>query len=294
VAETEAPSDRRKPLLLVGLGLLGVAGYELLQKPKPVPAPIVCGPGTHLEGGICVADPPVTIPPASGYRVTAVAGLMVRAGPGTGFAVRGSLQYNQPVTIACQAMGQTIVRSAVWDHITSPIDGWVSDWYVNTPVVGGFSPGLSQCSSVPGGSGSGSGGPLPGPVPTGKAPLSSLNQLLPRMIISTGCGWGDADYIVLARRSTATASPRFGKVWIRDKYTWDGLAAPRSAIWRVTTGLLYQIADAGNVHRAIVRNYGEGWTWDAVNASVWDTDMAASPGINRGGFSVLKTAAGYC
>ena len=280
---------------MIGLGLGGFALYQLAQpKPTPAPGPLTCPTGQHLENGVCVPDgpPPPPPPPSSPYHVagTGGLGLIVRAGPSTSYARVGSLGEGQGITIACQTVGQTIMRSGIWDRLSSPIAGYVSDWYVDTPVTGGFSPGLAVCAGSP---------PPPPPglglPPTGKAALSSLGQIVARMIIATGCSWGDADYIVLARSPYATASPRFGRVWIKDKYTWDSLAVPRSAINIVTPALLLQIADAGSLRRTVVRNYGDAWVWEGginfLGQTVWDTAMQA---VNRGPFSVLKTPAGWC
>jgi Bacterial SH3 domain len=287
-------AEDRKPLLLVGLGLAAYAGVQLLQKPKPAPAPapITCPAGYHVEGAVCVQDPAPPLPsPATGYRVTATAGLIVRAGPGTQYASRGLLQYGQVVSIVCQTTGQRIINSAIWDQLSGPIAGYVSDWYVSTPNVGRYSPGLAVCG------GAGPPAPAPGPgtlPPTGRPALSSLGQIVARMVISTGCGWGDADYIVLARLPTATASPPFGRVWIRDKITWDALGIPRAAINIVTPGLLLAMADAGTLQKTVIRNYGDAWTWSGRNflgQTLWDTAMQQ---INRGPFSVLKAPAGWC
>jgi len=282
-------AESNKALLLGGLGLAGYALYQLSQKPAPPPPGLTCPPGQHLAGGVCVADalpPPDPNPlPATGYRVTATAGLIVRAGPGTGYASRGALPYGTIVTIDCQTQGERIGTSPVWDRILGPIAGYVADWWISTPNVGTYSPGLGVCPGgvaiVP-----------PGLPPTGKAALNSIGQVIARMIVSTGCGWGDADYIVLAAKSGYT--PRFGKVWIQDKYTWDGLGAPRSAINIVTPGLLSQLGSAGTVRRLTIRNYGEGWIWDGINIlgqTPWDTAMQP---VNRGPFAVLKSPAGWC
>jgi hypothetical protein len=292
-------ANDRKPFLIAGLGLAGLAGYQLLQKPKP-PAPLTCPAGYHVEGAVCVPDaappPPPPPPVTTGYHVerTGGLGLLVRAGPGTNYASRGALRDGTVVAIACQTTGTNVRGSSIWDQISGPIAGYVSDYYISTPVYGNYSPGLARCSGAP---------PIPpappppppGLPPTGKPALTQLSQIVARMVISTGCSWNDADYIVLGRRATATASPRFAKVWIRDKFTWDGLQAPRSAINVVSRGLLYQLGDAGSIRRAIIRNYGEGWIWDAGSCpDCWDTAEAHSPGINRGPISILKTPAGWC
>ena len=49
--------------------------------------------------------------------------------------------------IVCQTKSGSFVNgtSDVWDLLSN--NTWVSDYYTNTPVVGNFSPGLSQCGA---------------------------------------------------------------------------------------------------------------------------------------------------
>lgn len=292
-----ATRDDRKPLLVVGLGLLGIAGWEL-TRPKPAPpAPIVCGPGTQMVNGSCVPIPTPT-PTADGRpTVTAIEGLIVRSGPSTGYRQIGLLPYGAHVSIDCQGWGQMVARSAVWDHLSAPVVGWVSDWYVSTPNVGRFSPGYSQCAGggpPPGssGSGSGSGGPPTPRPPAGKAPVSSLSSIRNGMIISAGCGGSDADYVVIQDYWTGHG---LAKLWIQDLLSWQQLSVSRAAIVVVTSAVLNALPTRGWLkywpgrvspappHPVIPPQ------WQVSNLNPW---TALYPyGLPP---LVLRTAAGYC
>jgi hypothetical protein len=96
-----------------------------------------------------VAGPAPTAPPAatptfSVYGLIGNNTLNVRSGPGVQFQRIGSLSEGQRVSITCQTRGSVVVGSTVWDKIAA--GAYVSDWYINTPVVNAFTPGLSQCS----------------------------------------------------------------------------------------------------------------------------------------------------
>jgi surface antigen/uncharacterized protein YraI len=99
----------------------------------------------------CDVPPPAPAPappPGSGqYQVSnAPGGLFLRDGPTTDSAVVGSLPNGASVTIVCQTKSGSFVNSSdVWDLLSN--NAWVSDYYINTPVVGDFSPGLSQCGA---------------------------------------------------------------------------------------------------------------------------------------------------
>ncbi|GIF73960.1 N-acetylmuramoyl-L-alanine amidase [Asanoa siamensis] len=77
---------------------------------------------------------------------TASTNLNVRGGPGTGYAVVGSVADGAAVTVWCQATGTTVTgtfgTSNVWNRIG--VGRWVSDTYVNTGH-NGFIPGVPRC-----------------------------------------------------------------------------------------------------------------------------------------------------
>src|SRR5260370_34555075 len=98
------------------------------------------------------------------------------------------------VTIDCETQGERIESSPVWDKITSPIAGYVSDWWISTPNVGVYSPGLGVC---PGG--------VNPPPPPGPGPP-------PPILPPTGGGGIDAAMLRPPRSSIATiVSDRAGK-----------------------------------------------------------------------------------
>lgn len=76
-------------------------------------------------------------------------GLPVWSGAGfLGFLPLGKKQDGEEVDIVCQAYGQTLISqfggtSRVWDKLTD--GGWVSDYFVDTPERGAFSPPIPTC-----------------------------------------------------------------------------------------------------------------------------------------------------
>lgn len=107
--------------------------------------------GDHVEtwGGVSlnidsdiIKGPVATV--AKGYRVTASTPLNVRSGPTTTSSVIGQLAAGSAVNVVCQARGQTVGSTAVWDLLST--GGYVSDRYVSTPSTTGFSTALPRCS----------------------------------------------------------------------------------------------------------------------------------------------------
>jgi surface antigen/uncharacterized protein YraI len=85
------------------------------------------------------------------YLTTASPSLNVRSGPSTADSAVGSLAYHTSITISCQTTGATVDGSAIWDQIGS--GRYVSDYWVNTPNFGTYSPGLAVCAGTPAGGG---------------------------------------------------------------------------------------------------------------------------------------------
>jgi hypothetical protein len=72
----------------------------------------------------------------------------VRSGPSqAAYPVIRTEDEGDQVDIVCQAHGQTVSNgvssSDIWDELKD--GGWVSDFYVDTPVAGDFSPPIPQC-----------------------------------------------------------------------------------------------------------------------------------------------------
>lgn len=115
---------------------------QVASTPTPAPAP---QPSPAPQPAPTPA--PVTTPSPSNtfsvYGLPAGNTLNVRSGPGTQFARIASLSEGQQVSISCQTRGSVVAGSSVWDEIGA--GEYVSDWFINTPVVNAFTPGLSQC-----------------------------------------------------------------------------------------------------------------------------------------------------
>jgi surface antigen len=114
--------------------------------PAPTPAP----------GSTSAQPAPATPPegtPSYVHHVTGTCrdgacGLTIRSGPGfSGYASLGSLGEAAEADVVCQALGQSVsngyATSAVWDRLTS--GGWVSDFYLDTPNIGTWSPPIPRC-----------------------------------------------------------------------------------------------------------------------------------------------------
>lgn len=109
------------------------------------------------------------------YLTTASPNLNVRSGPSTADSAVGSpLPFHTQITIACQTTGASVDGSAIWDEIGS--GRYVSDYWVNTPNFGTYSPGLPVCVGTPAG-GSGKIGQTVGdnPFPAGQCTWGADN-----------------------------------------------------------------------------------------------------------------------
>jgi hypothetical protein len=128
-----------------------VATVTPTPTPAPPPAPTPPGPGpTPVPGPIPTPTPTPSPNPGPTYHVYGVPSgqsLLVRSGPGTGYAYSPRLYNSEAVQIECQTTGTMVAgTSDVWDLI-GPGE-WVTDYYIDTPDVGRFSPGLADCSSL--------------------------------------------------------------------------------------------------------------------------------------------------
>lgn len=110
------------------------------------------------------------MPPLGPQQFHTLAALDVYGGPGTTYPVLGRLASNATITVVCQAKGSTAVGgSFVWDSIGA--GQFVSDYYVDTPVVGDFSPGLPACAPQT--------QPTPSPPPTPSPTPTPIGTPLP-------------------------------------------------------------------------------------------------------------------
>jgi len=117
-----------------------------VAQPAPTPPTGVVSTGAGAAGQAASAGAGAT----TGHPF-AVAGLpagnrlLIRTGPGTQYPSTGSLANGAPVSVLCQTVGSLVASSKIWDQIGP--GQYVSDWFLNTPVVGAFTPGLGQCSA---------------------------------------------------------------------------------------------------------------------------------------------------
>jgi surface antigen len=117
--------------------------------PQPTPSPTAPQPATPSTP----QPAPSTAPSYYVYQVTGTCrdgacGLTLRAGPGySSYASLGSLPEGANADVVCQATGETVsngyASSAIWDKLTT--GAWVSDFYLNTPNIGAWSPPIPQC-----------------------------------------------------------------------------------------------------------------------------------------------------
>ena len=88
----------------------------------------------------------------SGTCVTQLCAVAIYSGPGaTSFEKVGAAYEGEPVSISCQAEGEPVtgangITSAIWDRLSG--GGFVSDFYVTTPLVGEFSAGVTRCQNL--------------------------------------------------------------------------------------------------------------------------------------------------
>jgi uncharacterized protein YraI len=99
------------------------------------------GVSMHVDSDI-IKGPVATV--ARSYRVTSSGSLNVRSGPSSAYPIVGSLAANAVVSVICQARGQVVGSTGVWDRIST--GGFVTDYYVSTPSRTTFSAPLPRCS----------------------------------------------------------------------------------------------------------------------------------------------------
>jgi surface antigen len=124
----------------------------------PAPAAPVSGPASGQVPTEPVSTQPVASspPPAPTFYVHHVTGtcrdgacgLTLRSGPGySAYSSQGQISEGAEADVVCQGVGQTVsngyASSAIWDRLTS--GAWVSDFYLDTPNIGTWSPPIPQC-----------------------------------------------------------------------------------------------------------------------------------------------------
>jgi surface antigen len=172
-------------------------------------------------GGVLLAAAPAGAAAFGPYKVLATAGLNERTAPSTSAGLAGRLAYGTTVYVACQVQGAVYstggspASDSIWDQLsTGP---YVADYWLSTPAVGTFSPGIPRCGAPP--SGGGTYGQTVGdnPFPAGQ------------------CTWGADNLAHLAMASDPSAYPAghdFIRIW-GNADQWASSAA--SYGWTVTT-----------------------------------------------------------
>ena len=77
------------------------------------------------------------------YQVSAASGAVERSGPGSSYKTTGRLLNGSLAWVVCQRAGSRVGSTAIWDQIS--YQHWVSDNYVATPSVAGYSSPAPRC-----------------------------------------------------------------------------------------------------------------------------------------------------
>lgn len=120
----------------------------------PGPRVGTSGVWDKLSDGSYVADHYVSTPSQTGYsaplprcfypyQVILRGGVNTRSGPGTGYAVTGTLPGGGLAWIHCQTTGSRVGSTRVWDRLDT--GRWVSDYYVATPSKITYSRPIPRC-----------------------------------------------------------------------------------------------------------------------------------------------------
>ena len=112
--------------VVVIISLLHTAGVKL--------------PRIELVEGAKAATANVAV---AGYKVAGIDRVARRNGPGTNYRRLGWIKGGSPIEIACQQRGMKIRGTSIWNRLTD--GGWITDYYVSTPVFNDFSPGIPRC-----------------------------------------------------------------------------------------------------------------------------------------------------
>ena len=150
-APTPTPAARTSAS---GAALSGAPASAGAPNSPPSPLPLNAAPHPPLPStppppaGTPTPTPTYFVHHVTGTCRDGVCGLTLRAGPGySNYAAVGGLGEGAEADVVCQAMGQTVsngyAASAIWDKLTN--GDWVSDFYIDTPNIGTWSPPIPQC-----------------------------------------------------------------------------------------------------------------------------------------------------
>jgi hypothetical protein len=170
------------------------------------------------------------------YQVygTGGVGLSIRSAPSASSSRLGLLAEGTSISIHCQTYGDNINGSTIWDQLSS--GGYVSDWYVNTPNVGTFSPGLYQCGQA-------------GPPPLPAAPaIASYNR-------AAAAQWAVAhtfdppEYTNADCTNFVSNAMHFGGGLVPTDWWYHNSYSDHSFSWTVAKDFAYQMYQHGYVTR---------------------------------------------
>jgi surface antigen len=107
--------------------------------------------GAIAAGAVVGAAVPAQAAGITAYHVTGTsgAGSRVVSDPGSATAATiAMLADGTSVTVDCGVRGRSVNRNTVWHHITSPVTGYIADYYTDTPGFNRFISGEATCSPV--------------------------------------------------------------------------------------------------------------------------------------------------
>lgn len=83
-----------------------------------------------------------------GYRVTGTGGVGLKVRPDPYDAAAqpvAVLPDGTPFTAICAVRGRDVFGNTVWHRISSPVAGWIADYYTTTPGFNQYAPGETEC-----------------------------------------------------------------------------------------------------------------------------------------------------
>jgi surface antigen len=106
--------------------------------------------GTVAAAALAVVAVPAQAAGISAYHVAGThgAGSRVVSNPGSSSAATiATLADGTKLTIDCGVRGRSVRRDAVWHHITSPVNGYVANYYTDTRTSNRLLSGERTCSA---------------------------------------------------------------------------------------------------------------------------------------------------
>ncbi len=106
--------------------------------------------GALAAGAAVSSAVPAQAAVTTAYQVTGTAGAGSRvvSDPGNTTASIATLADGTSVTIGCGIRGRSVHGNSVWHHITSPVTGYIADYYTNTPGYNRLVRSEATCTPV--------------------------------------------------------------------------------------------------------------------------------------------------